>query len=86
MTNEEAIMYLQDIKKGKYQQYPLEQYQALELAIKALVTVDSLHDMKDNAYKLYLAEDGKSDYSYGRKQVIGTFHSDLEQLLEDFGG
>lgn len=36
MTNEEAIMYLQDIKKGKYQQYPLEQNEALDLAIKAL--------------------------------------------------
>ena len=36
MTNEEAIMYLQDIKKGKYQQYPLEQNEALDLAIKEL--------------------------------------------------
>ncbi len=36
MTNEEAILYLRDIQKGKYQQYPLEQFEALELAIKAL--------------------------------------------------
>ena len=61
-----------------------EANQAIRLAVDSFEIIKSLMDMRDNALRLYEAEDGNTDYSYGRKQVLGTFHSDLEDLLEDF--
>ena len=46
------------------------EYKELKLAIKTLDIVERLENMRDNAY--------------GRKQVLGTVHSDLEELLEVF--
>jgi hypothetical protein len=40
--------------------------------------------MRDKVYRLYEAENGNNDYSYGREQVLGTVYSDLEELLEGF--
>ena len=58
--------------------------ETLNLAIKALDMVEQLENMRDNLYRLYEVEKGNDDYSYGRKQVLGTVHSDLEELLERF--
>lgn len=61
-----------------------EANQAIRLAVDAINVIKSLMDMRDNALRLYEVEDGNSDYSYGRKQVLGTVHSDLEELLGVF--
>jgi len=61
-----------------------EANQAIRLAVDSLEVIKSLMSMRDNALRLYEVEDGNSDYSYGRKQVLGTVHSDLEELLEVF--
>jgi len=87
--NENAIEYLKeaqshiDLENGSNTQ---EMYNAIDMAIKALEMVEQLENMRDNLYRLYEAENGNDDYSYGRMQALGTVHSDLEELLEEFDG
>lgn len=89
MTNKEAIEYLKevqshiDLENGGNTQ---KMYDAIDMAIKALEMVEQLENMRDNLYRLYEAENGNDDYSYGRMQALGTVHSDLEELLEEFDG
>lgn len=64
MTNEEAIMYLQDIKKGKYQQYPLEQNEALDLAINALERIDKIYPLLDPDIDQEIALDKIREVTY----------------------
>ena len=89
MTTKEAIKYLKeaqshiDLENGGNTQ---KMYDAIDMAIKALKMVEQLENMRDNLYRLYEAENGNDDYSYGRMQALGTVHSDLEELLEEFDG
>lgn len=89
MNNKEAIEYLKeaqshiDLENGGNTQ---KVYDAIDMAIKALEMVEQLENMRDNLYRLYEAENGNDDYSYGRMQALGTVHSDLEELLEEFDG
>jgi hypothetical protein len=76
--NEEAIGKLNEIL------FMAGYKEALDLAIKALNMVEQLENMRDNIYRLYEAENGNDDYSYGRMQALGAVHSDLEELLEEF--
>jgi len=80
MTNKEAI---EDIKNNVL---PDVGGKSLVMAINALEMVEQLENMRDNLYRLYEAENGNDDYSYGRMQALGTVHSDLEELLEEFDG
>jgi hypothetical protein len=82
MNNEDAIAILENLKTQG--ECFFSRRLALDLAIKALDLVEQLENMRDNAYRLYNVEKGDGDYSYGRKQVLGTVHSDLEELLEVF--
>ena len=41
-----------------------------------------IQTMCDNAKILYDQENGREDYSFGRKQVLGTVHDDLTEILE----
>ena len=81
MTNKEAIDYMNALQVKCENGYEAE---VINLAIKALDMVERLENMRDNTYRLYNVEKGDDDYSYGRKQVLGTVHSDLEELLEGF--
>jgi hypothetical protein len=87
MNNKEAIeilkVYKQKLENSCSNQLD-EDIMAFDFAIKALDLVEQLENMRDNAYRLYNVEKGDGDYSYGRKQVLGTVHSDLEELLEVF--
>lgn len=80
MTNKEAIEKLKEIL------FMTGYKETLNLAIKALDMVEQLENMRDNLYRLYEVEKGNDDYSYGRMQVLGAVHSDLEELLERFDG
>ena len=87
MTNKEALEIIRAYKKkleNSCSNQLDEDIKAFELAIKALDMVEQLKNMRDNTLHLYEVEDGNGDYSYGRKQVLGTVHSDLEELLEVF--
>jgi len=87
MNNKKEIEYLKEVQShidlemgGNTQKV----YDAIDKAIKALDMVEQLENMRDNLYHLYEVEKGNDDYSYGRMQVLGTVHSDLEELLEGF--
>lgn len=86
MNNKEAIKRVTIIKTYGGMTIPvaMRDIEAIDMAIKALEMVEQLENMRDNIYRLYEAENGNDDYSYGRMQVLGTVHSDLEELLEEF--
>ena len=85
MTNKEAIGIIKIIREDYIPRTTFQEVnEALDTAIKAIDVIEQLKNMRDNAYCLYKVEKGDDDYSYGRKQVLGTVHSDLEELLEVF--
>ena len=84
MTNKEAAEILKEEWRINAELFGEQFDEALDLAIKALNMVEQLENMRDNVYRLYEAENGNDDYSYGRMQALGAVHSDLEELLEEF--